>query len=276
MDRINPLTLAIAMALCSGGSSGDIPLLSVSEWNNLTEAQKKSYDLVAIQNADDGYYRGMLVYGASYIPYLSHSNPANITCIADISSFDPASMSWGIGSTPIEMSAACQKYTDEEAVYFDAMTNQKTISLSLANTTSDFTIYVVSKGIAYAAGDSHIMGSVNSWSSSNIINVYHRSGTVWRSSIYGNDADLIDTQNKYVGIAIKSSGMNASWYTHTGAKRLNVPYIAHGTSFTFGSRSGNVYTTDLAVKFVGFVNTGESDETIAANLTELAEQFSLT
>lgn len=48
-------------------SSGEIPLLSRLQWQSLSAYQKKSYGLVAIQDATAGYLRGDLVNGADYI-----------------------------------------------------------------------------------------------------------------------------------------------------------------------------------------------------------------
>lgn len=52
-----------------GGGGGGLPLLSRAEWDALTTAQKQSYGLVAIQDANVGYLRGDLVDGASYVPF---------------------------------------------------------------------------------------------------------------------------------------------------------------------------------------------------------------
>lgn len=60
--RINSVTVDVP-------SSGGIQVLSRADWNALTVAQKQAYGLVAIQDADSGYDRGELVYGADYDPY---------------------------------------------------------------------------------------------------------------------------------------------------------------------------------------------------------------
>ena len=59
-----------------GGSGGDIPLLTRSEWMALTAAQKKSYGLVAIQDASAGFDRGKLYYGADYAGEIKQSGTA--------------------------------------------------------------------------------------------------------------------------------------------------------------------------------------------------------
>lgn len=49
------------------GGSGGVDLLTETEWNALTTAQKQAYGLVAIQQASSGYERGILVNGADYV-----------------------------------------------------------------------------------------------------------------------------------------------------------------------------------------------------------------
>ena len=133
----------------------------------------------------------------------------------------------------------------------------------------------MAKGIAYTGGDVIIMGSVNQWGAAQLVMLYHRSGTTWRTSIFGSDTDLIDTGGDYVAIAIRSSSMQASWFAHDGSTRKNVSYTNHGANFTFGYY-GSTYSTDLAVKFVGYSNVAESDEAIAENLANLADIYNLT
>lgn len=52
----------------SGGGGGGVPLLTRAQWNALSTAQKQAYGLLAIQDANSGYDRGELVYGADYLP----------------------------------------------------------------------------------------------------------------------------------------------------------------------------------------------------------------
>lgn len=50
----------------SGGGGGDVPLLTRTQWNALSTAQKQAYGLLAIQDENSGFDRGELVYGADY------------------------------------------------------------------------------------------------------------------------------------------------------------------------------------------------------------------
>ena len=42
------------------------PIISETDWNNLTDAQKRTYGLVIIQQANSGYKRGLYVNGSDY------------------------------------------------------------------------------------------------------------------------------------------------------------------------------------------------------------------
>lgn len=207
---------------------------------------------------------------------LPYSDSSHVKCIADFDNFDSSSTTWGDGSSPVLLQSTTTEYNNEEAVYIDALTNQNEARVELGSTTSDFTMYAVIKGIQYASGDVIVLGSVNQWSNKNAVMLYHRSGTTWISSVYGSaDKQFIDTGGDYVAVAIKSSAMSASWLAHTFDTRLTVSYTTHGTDFTFGYRSG-VYSTDLAVKFIGYVDEAESDRAIMQNLLDLADRYQLT
>lgn len=253
--------------------SGGIQLLTQSQWDALSPAQKQSYGLVAIQQYQSGFNRGILVYGADYDTYLPYSNSNNVKCKAYWDNFDPTQLTWGDGSDPVTLSALVSQYQSENAVYLDAR-NSKTFSIDLGSTSSDFTVYMVMKGINYNSGDVVVAGSVYYWGSSRCIMFFHRSGTVWYSSIWGSDAQFIDTQGDYVAVAIRSENMKASWFGHGVSPRLNVSYSYHDRYFTFGGYT-NSYSTDLAVKFIGYVNQAEDDTTIQNNLTNLATLFNL-
>ena len=255
-------------------ASGGIPLLSQSQWQALTVAQKQEYGLVAIQSASSGVTRGSLVYGAEDI-YLPYSDARNIKCQAYWANFDSSLTTWGNGDEPVHMASACSQYQSEDAVYFNAKSGAKAIWINLENTLNDFTIYVIAKGLVYASGDVIVMGTVNQWSQREMMTLYHRSGTVWRTSVYGDDTDLLDTQGKYVAVAMRSGSMKAAWFASNGASRTNVSYNRHGAKFTFGSY-GTTYSTDLAVKFVGYVNAADSDANVANNLANLASIFGVS
>lgn len=253
--------------------TGGIEMLTKSQWDALTTQEKRSYGLIAIRDTTTGFLQGRLVYGADYDEYLPNSNTANVKCEAYWDNFNPSSLTWGNGSNPVTLSALVSQYQSENAVYLDARSG-KLFSVDLSTTTSDFVVYVVAKGIAYNSGDVTVLGSIYQWNSQNIVNLYHRSGTMWRTSIYGSDTDFIQTNGDYVAVAIRSNNMYASWFGYGVTPRLNVQYSHHGQYFTFGGYP-NVYSTDLAVKFIAYVNQAEDDTTIQQNLINLASKFNL-
>ena len=264
--------------LLPGGGGSKVPLLSKASWDALTAAQKRAYGLVAIQVSNSGFDRGKLYSGADYedvSDFLPYSIGEYISCFAHYGNFDPASLFWGTGTTPVTLSALASRYQSEDAVYFDSKSGSKKFGIALPSTTSDFTLYCVAKGLSYASGDVIILGSVYSWSSLKEIIIYHHSGTMWISSVYGSDVDLINTQGDYAAVAIRSASMNASWFAYGATPRKNVNYSHHGTEFTFGSYGSGNYSTDLAVKFIGMSAAAESDAAIEANLDHLAAVYGL-
>lgn len=60
VDGYSPVVVNVS------GGGGGVPLLSQSQWSLLTTQQKRSYGLVAVQDAIEGYIRGNLVNGADY------------------------------------------------------------------------------------------------------------------------------------------------------------------------------------------------------------------
>lgn len=81
----------------SGGGGGDVPLLTRAQWNALSTAQKQAYGLVAIQDANSGYDRGELLYGADYIGIL----PAEMVPIHSWNASTNALESYSFASTTL-------------------------------------------------------------------------------------------------------------------------------------------------------------------------------
>lgn len=69
---------SLSMMMESEGSGG-AEIISESDWENMTTAQKQAKGLVALQNTSSGYKRGLLVNGADYLDtpvviYATHAN----------------------------------------------------------------------------------------------------------------------------------------------------------------------------------------------------------
>lgn len=69
----------------SGGGGGDVPLLTQAQWVALSGQQKRAYGLVAIQDANSGFDRGELVYGADYIGDILQSGTAASSASVNVS-----------------------------------------------------------------------------------------------------------------------------------------------------------------------------------------------
>lgn len=66
-DIMNIIADSLSMMMESDSSSG-VEVISQSDWDNMTTAQKQAKGVVAIQQFDNGYDRGVLVNGADYPP----------------------------------------------------------------------------------------------------------------------------------------------------------------------------------------------------------------
>jgi hypothetical protein len=66
-DIMNIIADSLSMMMESDSSSG-VEVISQSDWDNMTTAQKQAKGVVAIQQFDNGYDRGILVNGADYPP----------------------------------------------------------------------------------------------------------------------------------------------------------------------------------------------------------------
>lgn len=66
-DIMNIIADSLSMMMESDSSSG-VEVISQSDWDNMTTAQKQAKGVVAIQQFATGYDRGVLVNGADYPP----------------------------------------------------------------------------------------------------------------------------------------------------------------------------------------------------------------
>lgn len=60
---------AMPQAILDLPSGGGIPILSRSEWNSLSTAEKQAYELVGVRDTTTGFQQGVLYYGANYDPF---------------------------------------------------------------------------------------------------------------------------------------------------------------------------------------------------------------
>ena len=98
------------------GSSAGVEIISSSDWETMTTAEKQTYGLVAIQSANSGYLRGTLVYGEDYAP------------------FNVVQTGRGASSASAALSASGDFYLLVIALNSEASTHDLTVSAALGGT----------------------------------------------------------------------------------------------------------------------------------------------
>lgn len=263
----------------SGGGGGDVPLLTRAQWNALSTAQKQAYGLLAIQDANSGFDRGVLVYGADYVPigiYLPASNPNDIICEAYTDNFASAE-TWGVGAKPIIMQTGLNptKDTAENAIYLAIAANDKYAYVDLGASKATYTAYGVLKLVS-PGSYTRLLSSMAARSSGQGMLLY---GSTINVSSWGSDTSTgVSSSANYVAIAMQyTSGNGAGLATSTGAYITKSPansaqYLTIGRSdldpATFNAEPANLYLKYFAVSSVY-----ETESQIRTNLANLESVF---
>ena len=126
-------------------------IITRSDWNALTTAQKQAKGLVAIQDASTGFKRGEFVNGADYIEankYIPYSNNDSVLCEAYVDNFDGTSDTWGVGTSPLQYVDDTHKPsldTTENAVYIQTKTNGVVPYIDVGDSQKNYTIYFIAR-----------------------------------------------------------------------------------------------------------------------------------
>lgn len=147
-------------------SGGGVPLLTRSQWDELTKSQKQSYGLVAIQDSDSGFLRGDLVDGASY----GDANIAEVVPIHSWNSSDNAVHTYNFTGTTLAQIATvfCLAVMEQNgnSPAWDASSNLKPALLSGTQGNGS---YAVCYG-AYSIGSfASTYSGGNNWNNSEIV-----------------------------------------------------------------------------------------------------------
>ena len=262
----------------SGGGGGDVPLLTRAEWNALSTAQKQAYGLLAIQDANSGFDRGELVYGADYVPigvYLPASNPNDIICEAYTDNFANAE-TWGVGAKPIIMQTGLNptKDTAENAIYLAIAANDKYAYVDLGASKTTYTAYGVLKLVS-PGSYTRLLSSMAARNAGQGMLVY---GSTINVSSWGNDTSTGVSSANYVAIAMQYTlGTGAGLATSAGTYITKSPanssqYLTIGRSdldpSTFNAEPANLYLRYFAVS-----DAYETEQQIRTNLANLESVF---
>lgn len=262
----------------SGGGGGDVPLLTRAQWNALSTAQKQAYGLVAIQDADSGFDRGKLLYGADYNPigiYLPASNDEDIICEAYTDIFTSVG-SWGLGTNPIIMETGLNPTKDEQenAVYLGVSATKKFAYVDMGATGTTYTAYAVMKLVS-PGSYTRLLSSMASRGQGQGMLLF---GSTINVSSWASDTATGVSSVNYVAVALQcKSGAGAGIATSTGSYITKSPatsgqYLTIGRTDIAASTS-NAEPANLYLRYFGVSRAYESEQQIRTNLANLESIF---
>lgn len=264
-------------------SGGGVTLLTQAQWDALTTAQKQAYGLVAIQRANSGYERGILVNGADYLPigvYLPYSTFDNVICEAYPSLYDNSLSYWGYGDNPIIIGGTAPTVESDGSIGIYTKTNGTLAYVDLGATGTTFTAYFVGKVITANGSYTRLLAAMASRNSGQGIMLYGYN-TVKVSSWASDTSTGISSADYFVGMIQYNGGGSANG---TAISSDTTPTYTSKTPSTAGryltigrtdinSSTSNAEPTDMAVLYLGVVNEYESESVVTANMQYLVNQF---
>jgi len=256
-------------------------IISKSDWDALSTAQKQAKGLVAIQETNSGYDRGELVNGADYIPlneYIPYSNESDVLCSAHENMFNSTKTYWGDGIYPVLYGGRIPAYdSSENAVVLNARSDG-IFGYVDKHDESDFTAYVVMRG-TLISNYGRLISCMKSRSAGYGMMLF--GNTIQITSWASDTSTGVSSSNYFVG-AIKFSSSASAGYVYDSAndnliKVAKSPsycgqYVCLGTTDTTNS-GGNSEPADVNVKYFAVVDGAETDEVIEDNIMNLYNEF---
>ena len=266
-------------------SGGGVTLFKQSDWDALTTAQKQAYGLVAIQKKNTGYKRGDLVYGADYVPiglYLPNSDIEHIICEAFVDNFISNTNYWGYGDRQVVLSNQSSYYDSaEDAITIPTKSNGTLAYVDFGMENYIYTAYIVGK-IKLATGtDTRLLSSMMYPSVGNGMLLYGSQYVIvgnWGSA----DTSSGIASISYFAAALQyggpGSGLGVVRDANTVSSVITKSPSRSGQYLTVGRTNINPDVqypepTDMYVRYLAVVNEAEPQQTILANLANLASEF---
>lgn len=251
-------------------------IITRSDWNALTTAQKQAKGLVAIQDASTGYERGVLVNGADYVPigvYIPYSRETDVICEAYYDNY-VSGTSWGVGNTPMVITANPTADSQEEAIYLQGKTSGVWGSIDTGAVNNPFTAYAVVKAIN---GD-RLMCAVAARTSGNAV-LFNNPSSV-KANIWVTEQDTgVDALTDYVAMAMNSAGQFVIYkpsisdvYTVKLNPSSTGQYVVFGRS-DLNATAQFAEPTDVKVRYAAVCDVVESVDTMSDNVKNLFAQF---
>ena len=246
-------------------------IISRSDWNALTTAQKQAKGLVVIQDASTGFKRGEYINGADY-----HDTLLQYSVYSDILEEDKSSTHesgtsiWGgltLGGV-MDNDADTAVITDGKAVSFN---------LSAANTS--VTIYALMKRHSNTeSGNRTLVGVPYAMNADNLPNIFCN-GTTVNTSVYGSDvaiSGISSTNYVLYTMAINAVSKKVDFYANGVLKRSNVWFSNSGGHIVFGAAETDLTNAiSCNIKYIGIVDGYESENVIMNNHYIIMNEYDL-
>ena len=252
----------------SGGGGGDVPLLTRAQWDALSTAQKQAYGLLAIQDANSGFYRGELVYGAAYIASLLISSvAADVLTEAFSEYFTSGDNKWG--AFDILDSVASK---DGDAVRFAGAWAR--YSLSASNT--PVTVYCVFRQDPVESGDLAVVGVPYAEANGQNPAFYSRNGTLMRSTYGSADTSIgISASDNYHVLTLVCD-QRTSYYYADGTLKGSMGYSRSGSIVGLAGSVGGVRKIQGLYLYAAVVNGAEDSSTVITNQQNIMSHYGLS
>ena len=280
----------VTVNVSGGGPS--VELMTRSDWDTLTTAQKQAKGLVAIQDANSGYVRGELVNGADYVPvgiYIPNSNSNKVTCEAFYDNFDTSTATWGNGNTPIQYREPNNKPTKDtqtNEIVCNAYQNGVVPYVNMGDKNKDFTVYFIGRiSTAGSSGARLISCMYQQLSGYGIVVYLNDSTSNLEISKWGDSITTTFPYNQTVIIAIKNTNTSSvsnttKIFMYSGdsiVTNTEQPYYI-GPNITIartdiGNEGSFPCASVVAMKYLAVVDEAEADATIEANIANLYSEF---
>lgn len=266
---------------------GGVPILTDSEWKELTTEQKQAYGYVGIVISSGGFTRGKLVYGGDYVPlgqYLPYSNITDVICEAYGDNYRHGESVWGAGDYPIQfMKNLKQSYVPaEEAVLIPTYTSGTIAYIDLMAMNTPFTAYIVGKIGTNNGGNSRLLCCLSDRYSDRGIMLEGNdtvritqwltpTNTTISAKLYFAAAIQFSNVGSTPALGVvrdKSYSTGAVWKSPKSSGR----YVTIGRS-DINDSEVNAEPSDMYVRYMAVVRKAESQDTVLSNLEYLASAF---
>lgn len=257
----------VMMGGSGGGGGGDVPLLTRAQWNALSTAQKQAYGLLAIQDANSGFDRGELVYGADYIPSLLVASDVSAIYAEEWWDDYTSGDTWG---DVLLTGAGYTKSSDAVRLPIGSMG-----SIDLPNANYSVTAYTVINNYTPISGDLTLFAVPYAYNASNQPGFFVRSGVIWRT-VYGSDVSTGISSNSWhvLTLAINNNTKTCRYYidgvAYSSATYSNSGAIVSLSAATIYSQA----SLNADVAWVGVVSGAETEQVILANHTHIMSELS--